>query len=319
MLKPLSSFVFFLIAFQFASARNSIGPSSVIITMNTHDTSIVVNEKKEEKINVLINGDKITINGKEVDNDDPRLQRVKGTTIRVQKSTPTDTAIQQNASNKAFLGVYTEATQGGVIIKEVTEDSPAEKGGLKKEDVITKVNNEKINSPEALYKAIGKYKPAELVEISYTRNGVTLQSKITLAENKNKPYILEENDSFNLPRNNKVQRFFNMPNMPELNELFGNNILEGKPKIGITIEDIESGEGVKVVSVKEGSPAFKAGLKEQDIITQIDGKKVLNVDELKPLLKWSNEGSAIKFTVTRAGKMIAVEVKIPRKLKTAEL
>ena len=277
----------------------------------------------EDNINVLIDGDKIIINGKEAAKNDPRLQRVKGSTLRVQKASPNvnpnDPNIQQMLGNESFLGVFTETNEEGVIIREVSEGSPAEKAGLKKDDVITKINNQKITTPEELYKAIGKYKPAEVIEISYIRKGVSLKSKVTLAENKSKPYLIEENDSFSLPKNNKVQRFFNMPNMPELNDLFGNNILESKPKVGITIEDLETGEGVKIVSVKEGSPAYKAGLKEQDIITQIDGKKVLDVDELKPLLKWANEGSPIKFNVTRAGKNIVIEVKIPRKLKTADL
>ena len=117
--------------------------------------------------------------------------------------------------------------------------------------------------------------------------------------------------------NNGMQRFgFELPQMPELNNLFGN--IE-KPKLGISVEDIEENEGVKISSVSENSPAAKAGLKEDDIITDVNDKKVKDVDGIKPIIKGATEGTVFKFNITRNGKKTMIEVKIPKKLKTADL
>ena len=45
---------------------------------------------------------------------------------------------------RPFLGVSTEKTEGGVKVQDVTENSSAEKAGIKEGDIITKVNEKKI-------------------------------------------------------------------------------------------------------------------------------------------------------------------------------
>jgi serine protease Do len=131
---------------------------------------------------------------------------------------------------------------------------------------------------------------------------------------------IEPNWGPNTPRgrgNNGTQRFgFEIPQMPELNNIFGN--IE-KPKLGISVEDVEENEGVKISSVSENSPAAKAGLKEDDIITDVNDKKVKDVDGIKPIIKGATEGTVFKFNITRNGKKTVIEVKIPKKLKTADL
>ena len=70
---------------------------------------------------------------------------------RVQKSI-------QIRMNSAFLGVSSrKAEKGGATVLEVTEGSPAEKAGIKKGDIITKVNDNKIESPESLFETIHNY------------------------------------------------------------------------------------------------------------------------------------------------------------------
>jgi serine protease Do len=108
---------------------------------------------------------------------------------------------------------------------------------------------------------------------------------------------------------------FEMPDLPNLDGLTGN--FNKKPKLGISIEDLESGKGVKVTSVNEASPADKAGFKANDIIVQFDDKKVADVNDLK--WEYLSEGQTLKFTVKRGNEKKNIEVKIPKKLKTANL
>ena len=70
-------------------------------------------------------------------------------------------------------------------------------------------------------------------------------------------------------------------------------------------------------SVNEASPAEKAGFKANDIIVMFDDKKVTDVNDLK--WEFIQEGQTLKFTVQRGGERKNIEVKIPKKLKTADL
>jgi serine protease Do len=114
---------------------------------------------------------------------------------------------------------------------------------------------------------------------------------------------------------------FEMPELPELNELDGldglKNINTSKPKLGISVEDIESAEGVKIKNVTTGSPAEKAGLKTNDVIIQFDENKVTDVNDLK--WNYLQEGQVLKFTIQRNGEKKKIDVKIPKKLKSADL
>jgi len=92
-----------------------------------------------------------------------------------------------------------------------------------------------------------------------------------------------------------------------------------RPKLGIKIEDLEDGNGVKITEVDEELPAGKAGLKEQDLITDVNGKAVNSVDEMKANLKDLKEGDTIKLGIKRNGKSQTIDLKLPKKLKTANL
>ena len=303
----------------------------------------------EERVNVLIDGDKIIINGEEVAEDDPRINgqgkngvilKRMGTVGKNSKGNklvegkPLDMNIDDVLtfatpvqSNAAFLGVLSEDNELGAKINEVSEGSPAEKAGLKKDDIITNVNDEKITGPKDLYDAIGKFKPADKVQISILKNGAKTKLTVELAKNKPQEFSFTPDQGRTIEPNwgpntrgrgnNGMQRFgFELPQMPELNNIFGN--IE-KPKLGISVEDVEENEGVKISSVSENSPAAKAGLKEDDIITEVNDKKVKDVDGIKPIIKGATEGTVFKFNITRNGKKTVIEVKIPKKLKTADL
>lgn len=303
-------------------------------------------ELTEERVNVLIDGDKITINGEEVAEDDPRIngQGKNGVILKrmmiprdnskekkIVEGKPLDmnglTFVSPAQSNAAFLGVLSEDNELGAKINEVSEGSPAEKAGLKKDDIITNVNDEKITGPKDLYDAIGKFKPADKVQISILKNGAKTKLTVELAKNKPQEFSFTPDQGRTIEPNwgpntrgrgnNGMQRFgFELPQMPELNNIFGN--IE-KPKLGISVEDVEENEGVKISSVSENSPAAKAGLKEDDIITEVNDKKVKDVDGIKPIIKGATEGTIFKFNITRNGKKNVIEVKIPKKLKTADL
>jgi hypothetical protein len=328
---------------------------------NNSDTAIHKNINEHINLSIVVDGDKITINGKPADKNDPRLKmngRPKMIMIEKNKKSPDHVIIENYSeeadgkdgddrndrnemgsddvldmltapappSNKAFLGVITEATENGAKINTVSEESPAKQAGLKEGDIITKVNDKKIDGPQALYEAVGSFKPADKITITYTRDGK--EQKVSAALVKNKATEAPRAFSFAVPNGkmpNNMRRGFKISpdqnfnfELPELKELDGlMNQNSKKPKLGISVEDIESGTGVKIKSVTAGSPAEKAGLKINDIITEYENNKVTDVNDLK--WNYLQEGQVLKFVIQRNGLLKEVEVRIPKKLKSADL
>ena len=67
-------------------------------------------------------------------------------------------------------------------------------------------------------------------------------------------------------------------------------------------------EGVLVVEVAPGSPADQAGLQQGDVVINIDGEKVVAVEELTKILHSSEIGQALTITFLRGEEQMIVEV-----------
>ncbi|NDE10058.1 MAG: PDZ domain-containing protein, partial [Chitinophagia bacterium] len=83
-----------------------------------------------------------------------------------------------------FLGVLTEKVPEGARVVEVTKESAAEKAGLQKDDIITKVGEENISDPAKLAEIIGSKKPKEQVKLYYTRDKKKANALVTLGERR---------------------------------------------------------------------------------------------------------------------------------------
>jgi serine protease Do len=216
--------------------------------------------------------------------------------------------------NTAFLGISSRASdKGGATVLEVTKGSPAEKAGIKKGDIIKKINDTKVDNPDMLFDAVHDYKPGDKVKILFTRDGKDQTVVATLDKNDFSPKTYSFDYKYRDPE-------MMIPHLGELGNMdFNWNF--GRPKMGIKAQDAEDGKGVNVLEVTDSSAAWKAGLKKGDIIMQVDGNDVNSVNQL--LEQTMAEGDKQKYTyklkIQRNGAMQEVEVKIPRKLKTAEL
>ncbi len=80
---------------------------------------------------------------------------------------------------QAGITIPEEVTKG-VAILEVVSTSPAEKAGLKKGDIITKIDKEKIESVAELRYELYKHNPGETINITYNRNGKEHNTSILL-------------------------------------------------------------------------------------------------------------------------------------------
>lgn len=79
-----------------------------------------------------------------------------------------------------------DSTSKGIYIESVESESPADKAGLKKGDVITEINNVKVESSAYLRYELYKYSPGDEITVKYTRDGSDKTTKIKLGSNTNK-------------------------------------------------------------------------------------------------------------------------------------
>jgi len=297
---------------------------------------IVIRKKgdKDSKIIVEINGDKVTINGKPLSDfkDDNITINKRKVTVWNRNGNkefefmPGDFDAMKSFSwngdetPHAFLGVTTDEDDNGAKVTEVTKESAAEKAGFKKDDIITKIGDKKVDGPESLSEAVMSFKPKEEVTVYYKRDGKENSTKVTLGEKKGGAFAYSFSTpgvarSFSSPYIVQTPRAPRAPKVEAWGDGEGNNfsfygdMLGRHQKLGLKIQDTEDGNGVKVLDVDKDSPAEKAGLKKDDVVTEVGGKK----------LQENSDKAAYNVKAKRNGSEMSFDIKIPKKLKTANL
>ena len=305
---------------------------------NVEQIVITRNSDNKEKTVIEINGDKITVNGKPIEDlkdGDVKVHRNKYKTLEGLNAyslprgqvgqgfswdTDHDNAFRLFSDmdeNRAMLGVVTEEADGGVKVTEITNESAAKKAGIKEGDVITRVNDTKISEPDQLTAAVRKHKPGEKVTVTFLRD--KKEQKVTAELGKWKgagAYGFTPGQNFKM-------------DMPEYRELLAPKIQGvprqnwswsgSQPRLGLSVQDTDDAKGVKVIEVDEESNAAKAGLKENDIVTHFNDKEVNSADEVAKLVKENKDKPTINLKIKRDGKSQSIEVKMPRKLKTTDI
>ena len=309
---------------------------------NVEQIVITRNSDTKEKTVIEINGDKITVNGKpieELKDGDVKVHRNKYKTMEgLNAYTLPRNGVGQNFywdndhnnafrlftdgdENRAMLGVVTEEVDGGVKVTEITDESAAKKAGIKEGDVITKVNETKIDDPDKLTETIRKHKPGEKVTVTLLRD--KKEQKVTAELGKWKGV-----SAFGMTPGQNFK--MDMPDYremltPKINQGLGQgrgqgwNWSGGQPRLGLSVQDTDDGKGVKVLEVDEESNAAKAGVKENDIVTHFNDKEVNSADEVAKLVKENKDKPTINLKIKRDGKTQNIEVKMPRKLKTTDI
>ncbi len=221
-----------------------------------------------------------------------------------------------------FLGVGTEdiskenmARYGmrevrGVGVTEVVKDSPAEKAGLRKDDVILRFDGESVTSVRKLTRLVGESSPDQTVRLTVSRGGAEQELTATLTKRKmddviggSMPRILREGDE-------NGTRVFPAPSWPPSiaggDEPWVFSLGGANRRIGVSTQTLTKqladyfgvSAGVLITSVSENSPAAKAGLKAGDVITAIDGEKVSSPGDIVRSLSKKETGD-VSLTVVR--------------------
>jgi serine protease Do len=95
---------------------------------------------------------------------------------------------------------------------------------------------------------------------------------------------------------------------PILEQLTQKGYVSGRPIVGISVSETQS--GLVVAAIQSGSGAEKAGLQKGDLIAKVDGTFVKTAEELNNLRDKKSPGDSMTFTIMRNGEISDVKVEL---------
>ena len=198
-------------------------------------------------------------------------------------------SIQDMTSEQApFFGIDKDTK--GVLIPEVSEDSAAEKAGLKPGDIIIKFNGQTVEEAKDLQNRVAALKPDTKVEIVVLRNGERKTLTAILGERPSKEQIASAESETSEKLGLAVQNLTD-----DLAERY----------------DYEGLEGVIVTNVEPGSIAELAGITRGTLIMEVNRKPVENVKDFNEAIEEAKEDSVL-LRIKHGRATIFVVLKLPK-------
>ena len=297
---------------------------------------IIRADDKGAKTIIEIEGDKVTVNGKEVTGADKetiimkrsspngRVLIMEGNSLHLPESFVLregmpdvrmfrDERNWNQTERRAQLGVRLQAHEQGLEVVEVSDPSAAATAGIRVKDILTAVDSKKMARPEEMVEYIRSKHPGEKVVLDILRNGKQMALEVTLGEMK----TVSEFRTFDMPIGPDMQK-----SIEEIIEQQGpdraiiREPASQRPKMGLSVEERESGEGLNILDVTAGSPADKAGVKKGDVLRVVGGKRLSSVEDLREVLR--GDAHSYDLSLERGGKKVELNIKLPKPLRKAE-
>ena len=159
----------------------------------------------------------------------------------------------------------------GAIVSEVIDGSPSDEAGIKAGDVIISVNDKPITSSTDLRNTVGLTPTGEKLEVTLLRNGKERRVDVGIDE--------IQNDTNRAIARLDGARFGNVPDSVSSNT-----------------------EGAYVLSVQPGSQAWRAGLRDGDVIREVNRRPVENAQSFEDVVS-ENEG-VLALTIERGSAQV---------------
>jgi len=218
-----------------------------------------------------------------------------------------DDLINLGKVRRSWLGVYIQEVTPeiakqfglpedtkGVLVGDVVKDSPAEKSGIKRGDIITKVNNEEVDYPGELQDKIGSIEIGEKANIEVVRDGKETSFVVRIDE---MPTVDEEGSELSKEKVFSVQT--------------GLKVQMVTPEVAKEV-GLPWVKGLAITEVISGSSADDMGLQPGDIILEANRVEVSTVDEWEKVISKLEPGDTLLLLVFRSGRTYYVPIKVEK-------
>ena len=209
------------------------------------------------------------------------------------------TAIPAVAQQSGWLGISVEDQRNtGAVVRSVEPNSPAERAGVKQNDVIVEYNKENVLGVQQLTRLIRETPVGRTVEMKIRRDNRDQTLQVT-TEASRFPEALGD-------------IHLNLPNVNVLADQVRRTVVAPRVQVrttfvqsGIQVEQmtdqlrnffgVSTDLGVLVSSVDAGSAAEKAGLKSGDVITAVEGRSVRGPSDFSREMRLVNGKGTLKI------------------------
>lgn len=206
--------------------------------------------------------------------------------------------------SRGWLGVYIQEVTNnlaksfgmknpsGALISKIIPDGPASKSDLKVGDIILKFDGKKIVTSSSLPPIVGNTKVGKNVKIEILRKGSKKTIKFTVQElpvqkvAKNKV----------TPKESVTRKILGMT-VSNISDLERKNLR------------LENNLGIKVQQINS-NPAYESGLLKNDIIYQISGENIQDINQFVKIVKNLKKGDFASLLVRRQGNSLYLAIKI---------
>ncbi len=178
----------------------------------------------------------------------------------------------------------------GVLVADVVADSPAEKGGLKRGDIIESLNGKQIENANMLSRAIAAMKPESPATLEIIRDGKPVTVKLTLGT---------------MPEETPEQQAAG----PKTESAWGITVQNLTPDLAQKFSLDEKESGVVITELEQGTPASEARMRPGDIIKEVNRQKIQNVRDWKQTLAKMKKGETLLLLVKRGANTFYVAIK----------
>ena len=209
--------------------------------------------------------------------------------------------------SRGWLGVYIQEVTNnlaksfgmkkptGALISKIISDGPAAKSDLKVGDIILKFDGKKIITSSALPPIVGNTKVGKNVYIVILRNGIKKTIKFKVQELPAKTVVSSNNKKNPKPITKKILGM----TVSNLTSEDKNNLGDSINKYGIIVNEVSS------------NPAYEAGLLKNDVIYQISGRNILNINQFESIVRSMKKGDFASLLVRRSqGNSLYLAIKI---------
>ncbi len=176
----------------------------------------------------------------------------------------------------------------GVLVNEVFEGDPAHKAGMLPGDIILKVDDKSVDTPNTLARLIASFVPGNVTHIEVMREGKKKILTIELAEKRDEAVPVS------------------LPKRPE--NYWGFNVQDITPEIAERFK-IKTDKGVIITQVENGGPAESEGLKEGDLIKEINKVKVNNAEDFTKTVEKASKSDTLLLRASRDNRAFYVLLK----------
>lgn len=223
----------------------------------------------------------------------------------------------------------------GVGVRSVVKDSPAEKAGLRENDVILRFDGEAITTTRKLNRLLGESAPEHTARLTIRRGGSEQEISVTLGRREFGREFggmidgdLLRRQAEEMSKNSEMWKRQGEEARRKMEEWQRKNpggvftFFGGGRRVGVSTNALGKQladyfgveHGALVTSVEADSPAARAGIKAGDIVTEVDGERVEDSGDLSRAINRKEEGE-VTLTVVRERNRRTVRV-TPEKMKS---